>query len=140
MRKFLCTMVVLCSTLSYAQMDKVLHTSAGFGITITFASATEKPKLGLLVGIGAGLGKELWDSTQPKHDASARDFLATAGGSASAYVLWRYVLNRHRPAKVAKASPPTQPTRAELKMPAQPASTAPPQAVPAASSASAGHR
>ena len=139
MRKFLCTMVVLCSTLSYAQMDKVLHTSAGFGITITFASATEKPKLGLLVGIGAGLGKELWDSTQPKHDASARDFLATAGGSASAYVLWKYVLNRHPRTKVAKASAPGQPTASEVKAPPQPVSTTPAQAVPAATSASAGH-
>lgn len=138
MRKFLCTMVVLCSTLSYAQMDKVLHTSAGFGITITIASATEKPKLGLVAGIGAGLGKELWDSTQPKHDASARDFLATAGGSASAYVLWKYVLNRHRPAKVAKASAPSQTTPAELKAPAQHVTTTPRESAPASSSASAG--
>jgi uncharacterized protein YfiM (DUF2279 family) len=139
MRKFLCTLVVLCSTLSYAQMDKVLHTSAGFGITITITSATEKPKLGLLAGIGAGLGKELWDSTQPKHDASARDFLATAGGSASAYVLWRFVLNRHRTPKVAKASVPTQPTPAEVRAPAQAAPIAPAQTLPTASSASAGH-
>jgi hypothetical protein len=89
---------LLFSSLSFAQVDKVLHTSAGFGITITVSSITNKPTLGLMAGIGAGIGKELWDRNRPGHDASVRDALATAAGSGGAFVLWKYVLARkHRP-------------------------------------------
>ena len=108
--------------LSWAQMDKALHTSAGFGITFTVAAASNKPKVGLLAGLGAGIGKELWDSTQPKHTAPANDFFATAVGSASAYVLYRYVFNRHRPVKIASTDLSDHPAPPPLR---QPAATAP---------------
>lgn len=97
---FLCA-TLLFSSLSFAQMDKVLHTSAGFGITITVSSITNKPTLGLMAGIGAGIGKELWDRNRPGHDASVRDALATAAGSGGAFVLYKYVLARKRRPTVA---------------------------------------
>lgn len=106
---------VLLPSMAWAQMDKALHTSAGFGITFSVAAASNKPKLGLLAGLGAGAGKELWDSTQRNHTASARDAFATAAGSASAYVLYRYVFNRHRPVKVASVDITDHP--APLRLP-----------------------
>jgi uncharacterized protein YfiM (DUF2279 family) len=115
-------------SLCVAQMDKALHTSAGFGITITVAAATNKPKLGLLAGLGAGAGKELWDSTQRGHQASARDAIATAIGSGSAYALWKLVLNRHRPVKIADDSTPPADTAVKTTAAAAAADAARPPA------------
>lgn len=126
-------LTIFLPALSWAQMDKALHTSAGFGITFSVAAASNKPKVGLLIGLGAGLGKELWDSTQPKHTASANDFFATAAGSASAYVLYRYVFNRHRPVKVAAVDMSDHPAPPPLRRPA--ATESAKQAAPATQSA-----
>jgi uncharacterized protein YfiM (DUF2279 family) len=101
-----CTFMLVWSSLCSAQMDKAMHTSAGFGITITVTTATNKPKLGLIAGIGAGIAKEAWDSTQRGHQASMRDFAATAAGSGAAFALWKLVLNRKPPVKIAKSSEP----------------------------------
>jgi uncharacterized protein YfiM (DUF2279 family) len=102
-------LAVLDPIRSSAQMDKALHTSAGFGITITVSAATNKPKLGLLTGIGAGIGKELWDAQRVHHQASARDFYATAAGSSAAYIVWKYALNRRRRPQIAMAPAPQEP-------------------------------
>ena len=112
---WVCTLLVIASSLCSAQMDKAMHTSAGFGITITVTTATNKPKLGLIAGLGAGIAKEAWDSTQRGHQASARDFFATAAGSGAAFALWKLVLNRKPPVKVAGTSggsstPPLDPS------------------------------
>jgi hypothetical protein len=107
---FLCATLLFSSPL-FAQMDKALHSSAGFGITITVSSITQRPTLGLMAGIGAGIGKELWDRNRPGHDASVRDALATAAGSGGAFMLYKYVLARkHRPTI---AAVPQQPSASE---------------------------
>jgi uncharacterized protein YfiM (DUF2279 family) len=110
----LCGFMLVWSSLCSAQMDKAIHTSAGFGITITVTTATNKPKLGLIAGLGAGIAKEAWDSTQRGHQASMRDFVATAAGSGAAFALWKLVLNRKPPVKIAKTSEPV-PTVARTK-------------------------
>jgi hypothetical protein len=99
MKKLLvCIVFLLFSTLAYGQRDKVYHSTAGFGITLSFSAATHRPTLGLFAGIGAGVAKELWDAQHPRsHQASVADALATAAGSASAFVLWKYALARKRP-------------------------------------------
>lgn len=102
---FLFVLAVLSPTPLRAQMDKALHTSAGFGITITVSAATNKPKLGFVAGIGAGVGKELWDSQRANHQASFRDCFATVAGSSAAYVLYKYALNRPRRPQIATAPP-----------------------------------
>jgi uncharacterized protein YfiM (DUF2279 family) len=110
----LCGFMLVWSSLCSAQMDKAMHTSAGFGITITVTTATNKPKLGLIAGLGAGIAKEAWDSSQRGHQASMRDFAATAVGSGAALALWKLVLNRKPPVKIATTSEPV-PTIAHTK-------------------------
>ena len=104
----LCIVLLLFSTLAYGQRDKVYHSTAGFGITLSISAATHRPTLGLFAGIGAGVAKELWDAQHPRtHQASVADALATAAGSASAFVLWKYALARKRP-KIAAVPPSEQ--------------------------------
>jgi hypothetical protein len=95
--------LLLIPSLVEAQMDKAMHASAGFGITISVTAATGKPKVGLLAGIGAGIAKEAWDSTRRGHTASLNDFLATAVASGGAFALWKLALNRKPPVKIARA-------------------------------------
>jgi hypothetical protein len=116
---------LLFSTLSFAQRDKVFHSSAGFGITLGISSVTHRPTIGFLAGVGAGIGKELWDRGRPGHEASVKDALATAAGSGGAYVLWKYAIQRKR-----------RPTVAAVPAPAT--STESPQAKPGAVPAAAG--
>jgi uncharacterized protein YfiM (DUF2279 family) len=105
MTKWVCIVLLLFSTLAYGQRDKMYHSGAGFGITLSVSAVTHHPTLGLVAGIGAGVGKELWDSQRRGHDASAKDALATVAGSASAFVLWKYALARKKPAIAAVTSP-----------------------------------
>jgi uncharacterized protein YfiM (DUF2279 family) len=127
----LSVITLLLPSLCAAQMDKALHAGAGFGITITVSAATNKPKIGLLAGIGAGVGKELWDANRPGHTASANDCLAAVGASAGAYALWKYVLNRHRPVKIAVADPAEHPVTPVPAAPSVGSAVAPPAATPA---------
>ena len=110
-------LMLLMPTFCAAQVDKALHVTAGFGITISLASATHRPTLGFLAGVGAGVGKELWDSTQRGHDASAKDCLATVAGSGAAYGLWKLVLERKRPVKIASTNPPATTTASGTQAP-----------------------
>jgi uncharacterized protein YfiM (DUF2279 family) len=117
-------LVLMLPTLCSAQVDKAMHVTAGFGITISVTSLTHRPTLGLLSGIGAGVAKELWDSTQRGHDASARDCLATVAGSGAAYAFWKLAMGRKPPVKIASTNPPatvdaagTQPNAATASVP-----------------------
>ena len=121
---------VMLPSMCAAQMDKALHTSAGFGITISVTALSNKPKIGLLAGLSAGVGKELWDARQRGHDASARDCFATAAGSVSAFALWKLVVDRHRPVKIATA--PTADTPGATAGHAEQTSVSAPQHPPAA--------
>jgi uncharacterized protein YfiM (DUF2279 family) len=107
MTKWVCIVLLLFSTLAYGQRDKMYHSGAGFGITLSISAVTHHPTLGLVAGVGAGIGKELWDSQRRGHEASAKDALATAAGSASAFVLWKYALARKKPT-IAAVTPPQQ--------------------------------
>lgn len=99
MKKLLvCIVLLLFSTLAYGQRDKAYHSTAGFGITLSFSAITHKPTLGLVAGIGAGVAKELWDAQHPRtHEASVADALATTAGSVGAFVLYKYAFARKRP-------------------------------------------
>lgn len=89
-----------------AQRDKLMHAGAGFGITISVAAVTHRPKLALLTGVGAGAAKEIWDSQHVGHTASARDAIATAAASTAAYALYRYVFMKKPPVKIATVDTP----------------------------------
>jgi hypothetical protein len=117
---------LLFSTLSFAQKDKMYHSTAGFGITLAFSSITHRPTLGLLAGVGAGVGKELWDHGRRGHEASVNDALATAAGSGGAYLLWKYALARKRRPTVAvlPSSPETSQSTAPSNKPSAGAAAA----------------
>jgi hypothetical protein len=108
-----------------------MHVGAGFGITLTVSSFTNKPTIGLAAGIGAGIGKEIWDSQHRGHDASVRDALATAGGSAGAWALYKFVFFRKHP-QVASTQQSPQ-TATDTK----PQTTSPPATVAVAKGAGA---
>lgn len=114
MRKHLFVLVgavaLILPNVCAAQIDKVMHATAGFGITVTVASVTHRPKLGLMAGVGAGVAKEIWDAHHVGHTASARDAIATAAASAAGYALFRYVFMKKPPVKIATVDSNPPPT------------------------------
>ncbi len=68
---------------------------AGAGISLGVGAAAQRPWLGLVAGIGAGLAKEGHDKSQG-YAFSGRDVLITTGGAAVGYVVNKYVFRVHR--------------------------------------------
>lgn len=62
--------------------DKTYHFAVGVLIGATTTAITKDVETGFLVGAGAGLLKEIYDSTSDKHTVSFKDFAVTALGAA----------------------------------------------------------
>lgn len=66
---------------SWYGSDKRLHLGAGMLIAGSAKSIGNRPDIGLIVGVGAAIGKEMIDMHRVGHVASYRDAAATIVGS-----------------------------------------------------------
>ena len=61
--------------------DKALHFGAGLVIASVVSIAAENEATGFWTAVAVGASKELWDSKQPDHEASFKDFAWSAVGA-----------------------------------------------------------
>jgi len=67
--------------------DKIKHFGVSTGMAAIGTIAFNSRKIGFGACMAVGAGKEIWDSRQPGHTASAKDLIADAAGCAvGAYV------------------------------------------------------
>jgi hypothetical protein len=84
-------------SMSFAEA-KATHFGAGSSITMLVGYSSQKPWVGLLSGIGAGVGKEVWDNYHGNETfgAHARDVAITSAGAALGYWIVKKMIGSDR--------------------------------------------